>query len=92
MLYPSNPVSTTLADLGVGFVPAVGDERPETGYEFYSLEQLSLLNPAGTVVYPVASDGTAFPDIASIVANPLFTRLPAAQAGSVYGIERTLLP
>ncbi|GAA1392764.1 hypothetical protein GCM10009613_38320 [Pseudonocardia kongjuensis] len=77
--------NTVLTDLGATLAPVAEEVRADPNTFTRTLEQLDALQSAQVILFddlgpPVTTEGAA----ATLQADPLFSGLPAAQAGKVY--------
>lgn len=77
--------NTVLTDLGAPLAPVADEVKADPNTFTRTLEQLDALQSAQVILFddlgpPVTSEGAA----ATLQADPLFSGLPAAQAGKVY--------
>ncbi len=55
------------------------------------MEQLAdILNGVTVVLYPLNADGSTSAAVQAVLDDNLFTRLPAAQAGHVFGLQSSV--
>ena len=87
ILYPTGVTGAMLADLNVTRGEFIPDLRPATGFEAFPLEQLEMLRDVTVVIYPKQPNGTDSAGMKSVFASPLWSRIPAAASGRVFGIS-----
>ncbi|MGC0366152.1 iron complex transport system substrate-binding protein [Rhodococcus sp. 27YEA15] len=75
-------------ELGLSYGAGVPTDYSDGGYQSYPMEQLAdIMNGVSVVLYPLNADGSTSAAVQTILDDNLFTRLPAAQAGRVFGLQ-----
>ena len=78
-------------ELGLAYGPGVPTNYTDAGYASYPMEQLAdILNGVTVVLYPLNADGSTSAAVQAVLDDNLFTRLPAAQAGHVFGLQSSV--
>lgn len=78
-------------ELGLAYGPGVPTNDTDAGYESYPMEQLAdIMNGVTVVLYPLNADGSTNAAVQAVLDDNLFTRLPAAQAGHVFGLQSSV--
>ncbi|MWV50716.1 ABC transporter substrate-binding protein [Rathayibacter sp. VKM Ac-2803] len=88
VLYPGGSVGALFFDdLGAALAPSIPAEDGDKGWSYVSPElTTSVLGGAEIIVTGADPQGELSESLAGTVETPLFTDLPAARSGSVYGI------
>ncbi|OQM81234.1 ABC transporter substrate-binding protein [Rhodococcus sp. 66b] len=78
-------------ELGLAYGPGVPTNYTDAGYESYPMEQLAdIMNGVTVVLYPLNADGSTNAAVQAVLDDNFFTRLPAAQAGHVFGLQSSV--
>nr|WP_242459800.1 ABC transporter substrate-binding protein [Rhodococcus sp. MS13] len=78
-------------ELGLAYGPGVPTNYTDAGYASYPMEQLAdILNGVTVALYPLNADGSTSAAVQAVLDDNLFTRLPAAQAGHVFGLQSSV--
>ncbi|WP_245819449.1 ABC transporter substrate-binding protein [Rhodococcoides yunnanense] len=74
-------------ELGLKYGPGIPTDYTDRGYESYSFEQIpDILAGVTVILFPLNADGSTSETVQAVLDNTLFGRIPAAQAGHVYGL------
>lgn len=88
VLYPGGSVGALFFDdLGAATTPTIPEEDGDKGWMYISPElTTTVLGGAEIIVTGANPEGKLSDSLAGTLQTPLFTELPAAQSGSVYGV------